>query len=295
MRQHQNFFSIREAGGKEMTNDLYIQQPGTQTFWFIGKVARISDITVEQAVVRQWNIIEHHALNLRALELFAHKGELDIWYAPGDSELDVAYNKRSLPFKKVPCEAQNVEAWARGINAMSCGFQGEMYEQDGLEFKTLRTDEGKPIKPEIDDKGAKPQDVEKLFNTIEGMDVEKLYREQERRAGREVEDEVNAALGTTADYDASTGKIKMKKPMKKANIDASSNVETIGKEEMEYERKKLANELYREQQAKELIENAIEKDFDKRQVRTEREIKKILSVAENAARNEIEVGDDEWQ
>lgn len=42
IRQHQNFVDIREAGGEEMTNDIYVREPGSQVFWFSGKVARVS-------------------------------------------------------------------------------------------------------------------------------------------------------------------------------------------------------------------------------------------------------------
>jgi hypothetical protein len=42
MRQNQNFVAIREAGGAEMTNDVYARNPTTFTWWFVGKLARIS-------------------------------------------------------------------------------------------------------------------------------------------------------------------------------------------------------------------------------------------------------------
>ena len=50
MRQHKNFVAIREAGGKELTNDVYIREPNSEVVWFVGKVARVSDVTVEQGL-----------------------------------------------------------------------------------------------------------------------------------------------------------------------------------------------------------------------------------------------------
>ena len=42
IRQKNNYDAIRDAGGKEMVNDIYIREVGSETFWFMGKVARIS-------------------------------------------------------------------------------------------------------------------------------------------------------------------------------------------------------------------------------------------------------------
>ncbi len=38
LRQNKHFVSIREAGGASMTNDIYVRNPESDTFWF-GKVA----------------------------------------------------------------------------------------------------------------------------------------------------------------------------------------------------------------------------------------------------------------
>lgn len=41
-RQRKNFDSIRSIAGKDLINDLYARDPDSDTFWFIGKVARVS-------------------------------------------------------------------------------------------------------------------------------------------------------------------------------------------------------------------------------------------------------------
>lgn len=38
----QSFLAIREAGGVEMTNDVYVRKSDDASYWFIGKIARIS-------------------------------------------------------------------------------------------------------------------------------------------------------------------------------------------------------------------------------------------------------------
>ena len=101
MRQHQHFCAIREAGGKELTNDVYVCEPDSGVFWFAGKVARVSDVSLEDAVARQWPLIEQHAANLRPIELYPYRGQIEIWTAPGDSELEVAYNRPSITFQQM--------------------------------------------------------------------------------------------------------------------------------------------------------------------------------------------------
>ena len=147
---------------------------------------------MDQAIARQWPIIEEHAANLRRLELYPHKGFLEVWTAPGDSEMDVVYNNPNSIFQKMD---RNVEG-ANEINKMLIGFQGEMYDPGEEGFRTLRTDDGRPLKPEIvvaPDGGttapAGTEDLERLMETMKGMDLTKLYEEQERREGRDIDDE----------------------------------------------------------------------------------------------------------
>jgi hypothetical protein len=186
MRQHQNFVAIREAGGKEMTNDVYVREPSSGIFWFAGKVARVSDVSLADAVARQWPLIEQHAANLRPLELYPHRGTLEIWTAPGDSELDVAYNRPSIVFEKMSREmTTNIK------NAM-VGFSGEVYQEGEEGFRTLRNDDGRPAKPEINagNEARAPSDEEmaQLEEKLQGQDLNALYKEQQRRKGKEVSD-----------------------------------------------------------------------------------------------------------
>lgn len=201
MRQHQNFFDIREAGGKEMTNDIYVPEPNSDIFWFVGKIARVSDVTVEQAVARQWPLIEQHAANLRPIELFPSRGHLELWVAPGDSEMEVAYNKPDLKFIKMEKEAEGAAA----IKSNRIGFQGEIYEKGaGMGFRSCRKPNGSPAKEEIqgpdvpapgveddteysEEKYRAPteEELKKLQETLKekNMDISDLYEQQQQREG----------------------------------------------------------------------------------------------------------------
>ncbi len=184
-RQNEHFVAIRDAAGKELTNDVYVREPATETFWFAGKVARVSDVTVEQAVARQWPLMEMHAANLRPMELFASRGVLEIWIAPADSEMEVAYNNPDLLFVKMEKEV----AGAQAISNIMVGFQGEMYDQGETGFRAWRKDDGSPAKPPLqtpdddDEQRKMPTDdeMQEIEKALEGKDINELYEEQQRR------------------------------------------------------------------------------------------------------------------
>lgn len=180
-RQNRNFVDIRTAGGPEMTLDVYSRKPGDDVFWFTGKVARVSDVTPEQAVARQWSLIETHAARLRPIELYPSRGKLELWTCSGDSEMDVAYNRPTVQFVQMKRPEECVE----GLDAIKpgfVGFQGEIYEGGEGGFRTWRNDDGTPAKPEIIDtpeKGEKraPTDaeMEDIQELLKGKDLNEFF------------------------------------------------------------------------------------------------------------------------
>lgn len=147
-RQNKNFAAIRAAGGVELTNDVYIQDPFKPSiFWFVGKVARVSDVSIEKAVARQYGLIEEHAARLRPVELYPKNGELNIYCAPGDSEMDVAYNRAHIKFIKM--EREDAVEGAMEVKNVMVGYQGELYDEGEEGFRSERTEEGLPMNPEI--------------------------------------------------------------------------------------------------------------------------------------------------
>jgi hypothetical protein len=47
-----------------MTNDIFARDPGTDVFWFSGKVAKNSDVSLAKAVAMQYPLIEVHIARL---------------------------------------------------------------------------------------------------------------------------------------------------------------------------------------------------------------------------------------
>jgi len=198
LRQNKNFLDIRQAGGVSLTNDIYVRALGrdSEVFWFVGKVARISDVSLEACVARQWNLIEMHAANLRPIELFPYRhGRLELWSAPGDSEMDVASNNPNVIMRKMERDVPGAD----DIKNSFVGFQGEVYERGEEGFRTWRTDDGRPARPQIqspattdepnsyqeDDsdefRAPTEEEMKQIEQALEGRDINELYEEQQRR------------------------------------------------------------------------------------------------------------------
>lgn len=156
-RQRENFEKIKVIAGKDLVNDIYCRDPddGT-TYWYVGKIARISDVSIEKAMARQWSMIEEHSARLRPTELYPNWGKLQLWVAPGESELDVAYCKPDLTFVQMQHEVEG----ANEVRNVEVGFAGELYEDNEEGFRTRRTDDGKAVKSEIQQQERTPTDGE---------------------------------------------------------------------------------------------------------------------------------------
>lgn len=157
-RQMQNFINIRQVGGPlDTVNDVYVRDPTASNdggnddlFWFVGKVARCGTVSIEQTIQRQWYLIEQHACRLRPIELgkkFGRGLALEIWVAPPDSELDVAYNKPQIKFQKIE---KKDDYCIQSVKSVEVGFEGEVYVDGEDGFRTLRNPtDGSPKKGEI--------------------------------------------------------------------------------------------------------------------------------------------------
>jgi hypothetical protein len=194
-RSNDNFAAIVGAGGPAA--DVYgsvATKNAEAIFWFLGKVAHVSDVTLEQCVARQWNLIQQHAANLRPLDLYpaVTSRSLDLWCAPANSELDVAYNRPKAKFTKMSSHVPD----AAGIKNVMVGFQGEVYDRGEDGFRTWRlTANGMPARPEFagpveeeeddddDEEGRAPTDEEmaQIQKALEGKDINQVYEEQEQR------------------------------------------------------------------------------------------------------------------
>lgn len=85
------------------------------------------DVSPEQAIERQWPLIERHVWALRipirpSSDLSA---PFEVWYAPGDTEYDAARNDPEVKFTRV---SGSVLYGGEGLNSSSVGFVGKVYD-----------------------------------------------------------------------------------------------------------------------------------------------------------------------
>jgi hypothetical protein len=146
-----NFDDLRKDYGGACTNDLYCKSPlnDPELLWFIGKIAvrPNTSATADQAVISQKRLIlEYAKRELRPQNLGGkYADSLELWLAPGDSEMDAVQNKISL--NPVVGSAADL---AEDFRVADVGFNPEIYLQDevkdgGLRIK--RDSQGHPVKP----------------------------------------------------------------------------------------------------------------------------------------------------
>ncbi|KAL3771678.1 hypothetical protein ACHAW5_005930 [Stephanodiscus triporus] len=163
-RQRENFESIKAVSGKELINDVYARDSDTDVYWYVGKVARVSDVSIENAIARQWPMIEEHSVRLRPAELYPKWGTLELWAAPGDSEMDVAYCKPEIVFVQMFRDSKN----SSEIRNKEVGFAGELYENGEEGFRTTRTADGKAVR-EIQSSVVQQQPTDKELDDMMEM------------------------------------------------------------------------------------------------------------------------------
>lgn len=162
------FDAIREKYGKEACSDVYVKSPlnDPEICWFVGKVTRRiqTDIDGEDvaldpkytgstlptdmdAVISQKRLILEYAKNnLRPQNLGGpYSKNLELWLAPGDSEMDSVQNK--VTFRKV---TGSISSLSEGFSVADVGYNPEIYVGDELNdggLRVKRDDDGKPVKP----------------------------------------------------------------------------------------------------------------------------------------------------
>ena len=137
LRQAQTYLSIRRASKnnlQEICNDVYVHDIDTDLFWYVGKSARCSTTSIQFAIARQFNLIEEHAARLRPVELGRKVGQMEIWVAPVDSELNVANGELDLQKMERIIDGEDIDA----VSPFEVGFNCEYVTDEGEGFHVKR-------------------------------------------------------------------------------------------------------------------------------------------------------------
>jgi len=147
-----NFDSIRKDHGKESTHDVYCYSPldDKETFWFVGKIAVRPETaaTAQQAALSQKRLIFEYAKRELRPQNFGGSSTLELWLAPGDTEMDAVQNKPHTTLIKVEGTTSDL---LEDFSVKDVGYNPEIYVGDEIEKGGLRIRRdhltGKPIKP----------------------------------------------------------------------------------------------------------------------------------------------------
>lgn len=155
------FDAVYKESGVDGLNDVYVRSLNgndVSTFWFVGKVARRLDVnkcngksapTSFEAVISQKRLILEYAKTLRPQNLGGPFGNnLEVWIAPGNSEMDTAQNKVTL--EKISGSVTDISEF---FSVDDVGYNPEIYVGDEVKdggLRVKRDEDGKPLKPAFD-------------------------------------------------------------------------------------------------------------------------------------------------
>jgi hypothetical protein len=132
--------------------DLYARASSTSTFWFIGKLCHDTGLKFEEALTIEYPVVVEYAKALRPKELTSplvikQASDLQIWYAKGNSEMDVAQNKVSLKrFTPLALEEYSHLLESAAVEDF-IGLEPEIYQGGEVGFRVQRSESGEPLAP----------------------------------------------------------------------------------------------------------------------------------------------------
>ncbi len=155
LRQLRYYNNIRQVGGDDCIMDVYARDPNLASaasttlinvddgkdknvrYWFVGKVARCTGtVSPEFAIARQYNLLEEHACRIRPIELGRCFGHVELFMAPGNTEVLLSTNDPTILLQKVPRYIEGVEQ----VALLEIGLNLEIVTNQGAGFCIYRDD-----------------------------------------------------------------------------------------------------------------------------------------------------------
>lgn len=113
-------------------------------YWFVGKVARCTGtVSPEQAIARQYNLLEEHACRIRPIELGRYFGTIEMCMAPGNTEVLMAQKDPCVRLQKVPRFVEGADE----VALLEVGLNLEIVTNQGVGFCIYRDDDGDVVVP----------------------------------------------------------------------------------------------------------------------------------------------------
>ena len=138
-RQADTFEALCGMGDPSLISDVWLQSPADDEAFFVGRVARVSDVSPEKAIDRQYPLIERHGWALRPMDLHPQRGPFIVYYAPGNSVDEVKLGQDpSIRLTRIEEEAVRQGGGSASVRTIEVGFQGAGY--DATDEKAFRVD-----------------------------------------------------------------------------------------------------------------------------------------------------------
>ena len=154
--QRLNFERLKRGAGKASLADVYGRLGGQERCYFLGKVAAADGAPPRGAIRKQAALIRDHALRYQP-EVFQDGAGLELWHAPGNSELNVAQDEIALLPVSIADDDDALPP------ALACGFEPETLEEGSEPFYCVRDPMGAtlggPAKATFAPPGANPAQV----------------------------------------------------------------------------------------------------------------------------------------
>jgi hypothetical protein len=89
-------------------------------------------------VARQFNLLEEHACRIRPVELGRCFGKLDMFAAPGDTELRMSENDSAIRLEKMPRSCEG----SKDVPLLEIGLNLDIVTNHGAGFFVTRNEDG---------------------------------------------------------------------------------------------------------------------------------------------------------
>lgn len=147
-------------------HDIYARLSNSDTFWFIGKVGHYPNVTMNEAFFAVEVMLIEYAKTLRPAELghpAASIHDVELWHAPGNSEMLVAQNKQNLLRVFFP------PGKVKLVSYKSIGYEPEVYQSGEIGFRCKRDELGQPIAAPFDVNMGSPNDLVGKIDVTKAM------------------------------------------------------------------------------------------------------------------------------
>lgn len=148
-------------------HDVYARLKGSETCWFIGKIAHHHNFTSAEAFASLHVLLREYSKTLRPVELGGPKAggkEIELWSAPGNTEMQAVQNKINLT--KIEVSQTTIPAPYTSI-----GYEPEVYQSNEVGFRIRRDAQGLPLETafEVDLRDKAPDGPSD--NSLQSIDI----------------------------------------------------------------------------------------------------------------------------